>query len=138
MKLFRGRRVIAMASALILGLGTWGAVAATTADAVTSPVGTYNWSDTVGDTFGVTINGDGTWVFPSVECSGQWIMLGSTITLADTTGACGWFMASGKLSAKSMNKPDKPGVLQFGGTNAGTGTWYALRCGAPTKVTCIP
>src|SRR5579862_2702293 len=122
MKLFRGRRVIATASVLILGLGTWGVVAATTANAVASPVGTYNFTDTVGDNFGITINGDGTWVIPSAECTGQWIMLGAAITLADMSGVCGSFMASGRVSARNMNTALRPGPLQFGGTNNSTGT----------------
>lgn len=116
-------------------MGVWGTVAATSAEAVASPAGTYNFTDSFGDTnIPLTINGDGTWKFGG--CTGQWLAYGPTISL-HLASPCDDILLMGHISAKSIGKATKPGPVQVG-NNTSTGTWYALRCGANTKVTCSP
>lgn len=90
----------------------------------TSVVGTYTYSDSIGDSEALTLSADHTLVF-SNGCSGYWVVTGKSISMDADANCFGSFWIYGATVGKhGLSSAKKPGNAYYSGV--GEVTWYAV------------
>ena len=118
--------LLAAAIAGTVGMSA-GAAGAAPAHSSASPVGSYHYYDSKGDSNeGLTLNANGTVLFQS-GCKGTWVTSGSSIAMDINSGCAGatWIF-SGTVNSAGLSSKSHPGHLAEFPSHS-LATWYATR-----------